>query len=58
MDYRRLNQQLVRDLYCLHIMGETMQKLIFFLYEDALDLNISYYKIITLHKSGYDNNCC
>ena len=44
-DYRRLNQQLVRKPYPLHIIGETMQQLEELQYTTSLDLNMVYYNI-------------
>ena len=38
-DYRRLNQKLVRNIYPLPIIGETMQQLEGFQHATALDIN-------------------
>ena len=45
MDYRMLNQKLVRKPYPLPIIGETMQQLEGFQYATSLDLNMVYYTI-------------
>ena len=53
MEYRRINQKLVRKLYALLIIGETMQQLEDFQYVTALDLNMGYYNIRFLPASQY-----
>ena len=45
MDYRRLNQKLVRRPYPVPRIGETMQKLEGFQYETSLYLSMGYYTI-------------
>ena len=44
-DYRRLNQQLVRNPYPLPRISETMQHMKGFLYATSLDINMVYYTI-------------
>ena len=43
MDYMRLNQKLVKNLYPLPTIGDTIQKLEGFQYAEALYLNMGYY---------------
>ena len=45
MDYRRLNQKLIRNLYPLPRIGKTMQQLEVLQYVAVLDLNMRYYTI-------------
>ena len=52
-DYHRLNQKLVRKLYLLSIIGNTMKYLKVFQYETASDLNMGYYTIRIFRDSQY-----
>ena len=44
-DYCKINKQLVRKPYLLHIIGDTIQQVEGFQYATILDINIRYYNI-------------
>ena len=43
--YQKLNHKIIRDFYPLPIIDDTMQKLEWFHYATALELNMGYYTI-------------
>ena len=59
-DYRRINQQLVRNTYPLPRICENMQQLEGFQYATSLDLNIGYYTMLRSNDVVYwkPSSCC